>query len=657
MDDKGQADGDEEEEEERSFDGSCSSDGTPPSTIITDVSSSSDEGDTSVIEVQEDEPEIKEDCLVHEMLTLTKLQQLKEHFFPPSTDAVPINGVKLDMQSFIEALRRVLHDVDQDVDDSSFVTLFMRIDVNTRGYIDWDELTAFLLKLDEANRQMAAMEAMTDLVHDDGFERKMQARTRGGQHHRDMIVKIIDVERPGLSAYVSASRDGTIRYWHKQSLQQLRVTNHVESVLKMSQERLAQDSSKSERGAASTAKPFAASPAWITDVAQLPLGNRIVVTCMDRSVSFYEMLTGELVSRITGLGYAPLCVHSYAPANDEQVVFFGDEGGHMHWIKLGPHFHIPSALDRRQPYDVHGKGDVPVHTDAITQVRYIADLRRVISSGLDGTVRMTDWIKGKVLSCFSGHRLAVHAFSYCAEHRVIASVGMGREVIVWNPYTHDVLARCVGHNATVMHCTYDMAHGRIITCSSDKVIKCWDAASYKCLQSLVDHHSYRPDDAITAVLWDAQKSMLILGGNRLVAWRNLGTIQRSETSHSAPVCRALYASNFEQVHANRTPIQKMTCCAGATHSNLPSLADRSSVQMPIASSAYGVLKQARSYFDLKGRMEAARSLPSLSMELGGVSSPVLMMALSTCGTSPMGSACSPFFAYLQPPLSPIQKRT
>lgn len=42
--------------------------------------------------------------------------------------------------------------------------------------------------------------------------------------------------------------------------------------------------------------------------AQMPLSCRIVAACLNRAVNFYDMLTGEFVCRIAGLGSPPTCV-------------------------------------------------------------------------------------------------------------------------------------------------------------------------------------------------------------------------------------------------------------------------------------------------------------------------------------------------------------
>lgn len=68
-------------------------------------------------------------------------------------------------------------------------------------------------------------------------------------------------------------------------------------------------------------------------------------------------------------------------------------------------------------------------------------------------------------------------------HRFVASAGMGREVVFWNPYTMDVLARGGGHAANVKHCLIDEHSGRVITVSADKTVRCWDSTTFRCIQA------------------------------------------------------------------------------------------------------------------------------------------------------------------------------
>lgn len=44
------------------------------------------------------------------------------------------------------------------------------------------------------------------------------------------MTQVINVERLGISAYVTCGRDGTIRFWHKGTFAHLRSINHLDTI-------------------------------------------------------------------------------------------------------------------------------------------------------------------------------------------------------------------------------------------------------------------------------------------------------------------------------------------------------------------------------------------------------------------------------------------
>ncbi len=44
------------------------------------------------------------------------------------------------------------------------------------------------------------------------------------------VVQVINVERPGISAYVSCARDGTIKFWHKATFAPYRTIRHLDAM-------------------------------------------------------------------------------------------------------------------------------------------------------------------------------------------------------------------------------------------------------------------------------------------------------------------------------------------------------------------------------------------------------------------------------------------
>eukprot|EP00903_Cladosiphon_okamuranus_P008717 g8350.t1 len=483
---------------------------------------------------------------IHDQLDLDKLQKMKRFFI--ADDDTSGAYAELDMKQFSDALRSVLPD-SEELTDEDLGLLFMKIDANGSGDIDWDEFTGFLLQLDEGNRNMAAAAQMSDLKPLPGTQ-----RAGAGEHtgqHRDMIEKF----NFSISAYVTCSRDGTIKFWHKGTFAHFRTIRHLDAmkaayeiIIMGGKGREVEGNGRRVCSAPVNRAVKSMKSAWVYDIQQMPLSNRIAAACFDRTVSFYDMLTGEFVCRIGGLRSSPTCVDCVEIGANEQQVIFGDLDGVLHVWSFGKHFYIPGLQDTREPADLNGNYSLPMHSGAISCVGYVADLNATVTCGMDGKVHFFDLMKRRVTRTFGGHvERPIFAFAYSKRHRFVVSAGLGRVVVFWNSYTMHVLARRDGHGATVRHCLVDDRSDRVITISADKAVRCWDSATFRCIQSFKDHRMHRPDDTISAALWDHSRSSLVLAGNRLGVWKNKGAIQTSKHTHEAPVTAALYNSHFHQV--------------------------------------------------------------------------------------------------------------
>ncbi|CAM9408537.1 unnamed protein product, partial [Ectocarpus sp. 8 AP-2014] len=450
------------------------------------------------------------------------------------------------------ALRSVLPDI-EDLTDEDLGLLFMKIDANGSGDVDWDEFTGFLLQLDEGNRNMAAAAHMVDLKPLPRNQRA-GADEHAGQH-RDMIEKVINVERPGISAYLTCGRDGAIKFWNKGTFAHYRTIRHLDTmkaayeiIITGGKGREVDGNGRRVCSAEVNRAVKSMKSAWVYDIQQMPLSNRIAAACFDRTVSFYDVLTGEFVCRIGGLRSSPTCVACVETGANEQQVLFGDLDGVLHVWSFGKHFYIPGLQDTREAADLHGNYSLPLHSGAISCVGYVADLNATVTCGMDGKIHFFDLTKRRITRTFRGHvDRPVFAFAYSKRHRFVVSAGMGRAVVFWNSYTMHVLARRDGHAANVRHCLVDDHSDRVITISADKAVRCWDSATFRCIQSFKDHRMHRPDDTITAALWDHSRSSLVVAGSRLGVWKNKGAIQSSKHSHEAPVTAALYNWHFHQI--------------------------------------------------------------------------------------------------------------
>ncbi|CAM9475585.1 unnamed protein product [Discosporangium mesarthrocarpum] len=155
--------------------------------LRTSMSSEDEDEEDLEQEVSTQEVEIDVKCRrgedvslnIHDQLNLGKLQQLKGFFFPADHP----NGKELHIHEFTESLRLVLTG-DDDIEDEDLTILFMKVDANNNGGVDWDEFTGFLLQA--RNRSMVAAAAMVDLTLDRSLDRRKAALH---EQHRGMIEK------------------------------------------------------------------------------------------------------------------------------------------------------------------------------------------------------------------------------------------------------------------------------------------------------------------------------------------------------------------------------------------------------------------------------------------------------------------------------------
>ena len=105
-----------------------------------------------------------------------------------------------------------------------------------------------------------------------------------------------------------------------------------------------------------------------------------------------------------------------------------------------------------------------------------------------------------------------------------------------------------GHAAPVTHLATDERNSRLISMSMDKTFKFWDTSTWRCTSTEVDTANYRPDNYLTAFVWDADLQQLVSAGNRIKMWHHKKKEGKEDTcSHEASVCAALYNKNFQQV--------------------------------------------------------------------------------------------------------------
>ena len=286
---------------------------------------------------------------VEDRINLHQLVELKAAFDRADVDG----GGSLDMDEFLEAFGEVLG---KNLTHEQLTHLFMKIDANSDGSVDWDEFTNYMLLETQAASDMS--DRSYQVRYQDAFDKNLGPvwvdPNPKSLHHRDMIGGMLAI--PKQEKFITHSRDGTVRVWHAGTLAHLRTLR--------------------------------VSTSQVTDCKHFSQTNRLVASSIDRAVTFYDAASYEVTAQLTGLDTSPMCIGYWQDLEMEaEKMILGDDQGNI-------------AL-----YDVHGGDNLQTepgsacavrlyrdarHADWVTQCCFYPELNFMVSSSLDGTLKIGD---------------------------------------------------------------------------------------------------------------------------------------------------------------------------------------------------------------------------------------------------------------------------
>jgi WD40 repeat protein len=161
-----------------------------------------------------------------------------------------------------------------------------------------------------------------------------------------------------------------------------------------------------------------------------------------------------------------------------------------------------------------------LHDDVVRDVRYISDLRMLVTCSNDGLVKLVDIFKHTVREEYSGHSkqddLAIRA-QWCAGGNYLATSGK-RQLYLWDPFTLETLNVVKDFSATIVSHFIDDSAGTLIIGTLDKRITVLDTIDYTIMQSFVDTTTYRPNNELSTLMYLPQSRTLFTAGNGLTRW-------------------------------------------------------------------------------------------------------------------------------------------
>jgi len=409
---------------------------------------------------------------------------------------------ELDQNEFVEAYGAILGD---NLSDIQLTHLFMKIDANSDGSVDWEEFTNYMFLGNEDTSDGQQDDASVQYLPPNFDVYRLNNADK--HYQKDQIVSLAFMEKS--NQLVSASQNGVIRLWHPTTLmfQGSFRTNGLEKN-------------------------------WLTDMAFLQHSNRLAVSSLDDGVTIYDMVTegkkvaAQLEPRVFGHS-VPLCLASHCD-DSKELLMIGDDSGAAHIYKMNER----SWTGKRTCF-------FKKHSDHITKIGYVSDLSSMLSSSLDSTVNVYDLERDQLKRKFTQHQKEVYSFIWCPGSKVIASCGLERDIILWSPYSKSSVGLLTGHTASVLKVQVNKINHQLISLGSDNTVKIWDIRNHKCIQTICMESD--SDRQITCLEYLPKQKCLIGASNKLKICPikvSCGTIEKS---HDRSIIAALYNSSFHQI--------------------------------------------------------------------------------------------------------------
>ncbi|KAK9827807.1 hypothetical protein WJX74_003219 [Apatococcus lobatus] len=412
------------------------------------------------------------------------------------------DGGELTQEEFFEKLSPFLG---TKTSREAMAQTFMKIDADCGGTVSWDEFTNYFFLQRTASK------------NDDKTDWKLVPQALSGWKpapgaHRDAIQKLYYYEP--LDRLIACGQDGSFSFWNAQNMSHHK-TYHHEGV-------------------------------WANDCIYLPVKRMLACASFNETVSFFDLSRGtfKMVGRFVCAGDmgTPTCLAvALEKGGLSERLYYGDSKGSVAWLKASMADSPDRLLYQDNPQDmewVHQE-----HSDWVTQLSWQPDLG-LISSSLDTTIKITDVTKGVVWGTATVHSHGVSAFVYSNSFSVMASGGVDRDILLWEPSNLRRVGELAGHTAPITHLCLDSSASQVISMSSDSIIKLWDLRNNRCMQTLTEKswaHTSHAHPA--AMIYEPRRNRVVTIQHQPMYWRHMCCAD-DQQGHSQPLVAVLYSPEF-----------------------------------------------------------------------------------------------------------------
>ncbi|OQA17267.1 MAG: WD domain, G-beta repeat [bacterium ADurb.Bin363] len=184
------------------------------------------------------------------------------------------------------------------------------------------------------------------------------------------------------------------------------------------------------------------------------------------------------------------------------------------------------------------------HKGWITSVDYSPDGRRLISGSDDKTIREWDVFTGECIGLYRGHTHWITSVHYSPDGKKLVSGSSDKTIREWNILTGECIKTYRGHNHWVNSVHYSPGGKKIISGSSDETVREWNILTGECIRTYVDSHK------ITSVNYSSDGKKIISGNSsgRIKEWHgDTGECLRIYEGHFGRISSVSYSHDGAKI--------------------------------------------------------------------------------------------------------------
>ncbi|XP_015281661.1 PREDICTED: EF-hand calcium-binding domain-containing protein 8 [Gekko japonicus] len=488
---------------------------------------------------------------VEDQINFDHLQKLEWMFREADVDG----GGGLDIIEFRRAMKKIMGNIsDEDID-----VIFMKVDTNCDGSVDWEEYLNYMLCEYRGKEDMQKSKLFPEFVMN------MKAVPVA---HTEEIVKIqffpnqsrmmdrklkfkrgsnasLSGGRSAAGRFLTVSRDGILHYW-SDSFNLLR-TVHLDQRKRLHSLKL-----------------------WVIDMVCLPNINLMAVASTEQDIEFFD-IGGNKCDRLFSLVDLDGCATAmdYWTDGYKGVFCVGDMKGNVLIftsvnVTTNGLFNIRAYIGglARVPVQILMKGKTDpyknftvsaLHEDWCQQIMFIPQLNLVAScTPADKTAMVLTSLPlhnvGKTQSAVIVLKKGILCFDYSSEMNILVTGGYDPLIRIWNPYvTSSPITQLKGHTTAVTHIIVNKQRNTIVSISRDKNIRIWDLLDHFCLQSIHGRNVPLGNAPISAACYHVAANLLACATYMIGMFFGTETSEAEIKTQEQPVCCVLYNKNFKQV--------------------------------------------------------------------------------------------------------------